>query len=247
MKTERKTKAQRAHEAIGEVAGKIDYLHSFELLKIGQAAFPDLQEFQTRLVVYDDMIWTKGETEGNLHALSTDSTIYEFRMAKALVFFREMYREEGTSAIHHDVRLAYEFDLPINDGRPLPVRLDCETGQVWLPRSIVQLRAKWTSAERCAEIDRYEAAARAKCQAALREILTRVEFSTFWQIGDADLKAERWTEVLQLRRRKGRQFNTELVEVLASKYFPAGSALPKEEQEAFRLAYLAKQQEELAA
>lgn len=240
MNTKR-TKARRGWELLGEAAGKLEILYSYQLYRIAKAINPALEDFQGRMVIMDDLRWLdEPRLSGSLNQLARLS-MHDFGALRALVFWREEIADGQSSRISHDVRLCYEFPGGEKRGS---IWLDAATGLPWLPHACYTFLPDPERSRRMNE----QLAADAKLARAVVAQITEEENTSFmWQYGPQDYKQEREVEILQFSRRKNKKAEWVVEKVFATRYHPAGSLLPKDEQEAFRVQFLAKQQEAVAA
>lgn len=195
----RRTKAQRGHDAINEAAGKIDALCSSELLRIARAINPKLADYQTRLLVVEDFNWiNEPALNGSCVVAYSGSDIYRGRALRALVFFREEFRRDGSTQSTSEVRLVYEFPRSEEDSRK--VWLDVATGLPWVPHSC-QGRRQYLTDEQQRELADREASELKSARVELAKIEAEKCYSLFWQIDNERGTVDQFVEVLQELKR----------------------------------------------
>ncbi|MEW6304399.1 MAG: hypothetical protein AB1705_13055 [Verrucomicrobiota bacterium] len=210
----RRTKAQKAYDALRETAGKLKTVATYDLLKIAQSINPQLER-EGQLLILDDSWWTDehGLTP-SLRQLAHGYSSEIFSMRTRLVFAREEIRALGSSKVRRDTRLVYEFER--ENGKPGKVWLDCETGLPWLPRACEML----IESTRAEKVRRHQ-----EDQAKARRVLEGLNRETAWYHAETDWQNERYVERLEERRRRDYWSDWKTERVLAVRFHPPGSAI----------------------
>jgi hypothetical protein len=217
MHTQKRTKAQRGHDAISEAAGKINALCSSELLRIARAINGKVADYQTRLLVVEDFNWiNEPSLSGSCRVCYSGPDCYMGRALRTLVFFREELRQSSTRSTS-EVRLVYEFPRSEDDSRK--VWLDVATGLPWAPRSCRDNR-QYLTEERRRELVDLEASELKLARVEVAKIEAEKCYQLFWQIDNERGTVDQFIEVLQELKRPHSKADWKVVREIAWRYHP---------------------------